>query len=333
MKLISFDIGMKNLAFAVIEQNNSSKTILYWNVINLIKEQAHCYISSCKKDVYKSCLYHGRPVNMCERHLSFYDTLKKISNKLPNITSTDTDQPTTILTELTTVKTINCLNVPIDDLRMSLINKLDTVILPIVFKENIEKVVLESQPVFRNPRMKAIADSIYMWFLIRCKNDGQIVKTINYVSATNKLKKYAEELIFESESERYAATKNKAVFVVSEYLKNNTNDNNTKWLQVFNNYKKQDDLADCLLQGFYYLDNIKEIAEKNAAKATKKNNKNIKKNIKPIEDLSIGDNIDDISNKTTKKNNKKKIIKPIEDLSIVDNIEGNTATKRKHKKK
>jgi len=276
MKLISFDIGMKNLAFAVIEVVNNTKNIIHWDVINLIKEPPHCYINSCKKDVIKSCLYSGKYVFMCENHLNFYDILKSVSIKHCN---NGIDK----LSELSNVKHINCVNINIDDLRMSLIKHLDYVILPLIFKENIEKVVLESQPVFRNPRMKAIADSIYMWFLIRCKNDARIVKTINYVSASNKLKKYAEELASANESERYNATKNKAILVVAEYLKQK---NDTKWLTHYNKFRKQDDLADCLLQGFYYLDNIKEIADKIVQKTNKKANKKIKiikkKNNAPI---------------------------------------------------
>ena len=266
MKLISFDIGIKNLAFAIIEQLdynlNPNKKILSWKIINLIKDPEHCYISTCKKDVIKSCNYIDKTIFMCEKHLPYYDTLKSTNNSL---------------SELSSVKHINCLNVDIDDLRLAIVTKLDEIVLPLIQSENVEAVALENQPSMKNPRMKAVADCIYMWMLLRCKVDAKIVKTINYISPSNKLKKYAEELIGETEKDVYNATKDKAIVVVTEYLKNNSE---TIWLEYFNTFKKQDDLSDCLLQGFYYLDNIKELEEIANKKAIKKANKKNKDNDK-----------------------------------------------------
>jgi hypothetical protein len=299
MKLISFDIGIRNLAFTIIEQlpttENTDKKILHWNIINLIKDPEHCYITTCKKPVIKSCIYmDDNTIFMCEKHLPYYDTLKSTNNPL---------------SELSNVKHINCLNVDIDDLRMAIITKLDSIVLPLINSEQVEAVALENQPSMKNPRMKAVADCIYMWFLLRCKVDAKIVKTINYISPSNKLKKYAEELIGETEKEVYNATKDKAIVVVTEYLKNS---GETVWLEYFNTFKKQDDLADCLLQGFYYLDNVKDIADKATKKANKKKTKKATKKTKTDVEPPITETVE-VSEDPKKRKKKTKMVKEIID--------------------
>ena len=50
MKIISWDVGIKNLAYCIIELNSdNTKKILHWNIINLIPENEHCFIKTCKK--------------------------------------------------------------------------------------------------------------------------------------------------------------------------------------------------------------------------------------------------------------------------------------------
>ena len=41
MKLISFDIGIKNLAYCIFDIDNTSIKIVDWNVLNLIKSLDH----------------------------------------------------------------------------------------------------------------------------------------------------------------------------------------------------------------------------------------------------------------------------------------------------
>ena len=225
MKIISWDVGIKNLAYCIIEYDEivQQKTILYWNIINLIPENEHCYISTCKKPVIKSCTYHGKNICWCEKHAELYSIIcKKENNKFSDTT----------LSKPINVKTINCNNINIDDLRISMINKLDMIILPIVYTENIDTILIENQPTLKNPRMKAIADTLYTWALIRCKLDSKIVSNIHLISPGNKLKKYAEELI--NVENKYKSTKLKAIEVVKEYLNNCTTEQWYNHLLKFN---------------------------------------------------------------------------------------------------
>ena len=174
MKVLSFDVGIKNLAYCCVEYNNSaeicSKRIFAWNIINLIPENPHCYISSCKKPVTQTCMYHGHPVNWCTKHSSIYATLNKTANKENGE-----------LTKPTNVHIVNCKTIDTDDLRKSIIKNLDMQILPIIFKHGIDYVLIENQPVKKNPLMKQVMDTLYCWFLIRCICDRQVLKKIHLI--------------------------------------------------------------------------------------------------------------------------------------------------------
>ena len=41
MKIISIDVGIKNLAMCILETNNSSFDIKFWDVINLCEEKIY----------------------------------------------------------------------------------------------------------------------------------------------------------------------------------------------------------------------------------------------------------------------------------------------------
>lgn len=277
MRVISWDVGIKNLAFCCIEYNYDnqeseivSKTILEWNIINLIPDQEQCLISTCKKPVVHGCQYHGKDIFWCAKHNSFYSKLKILAQ-----------EDTINLTKPYTVKSINCNNIDIEMLRSSLVYKLDIIILPIIYKLNIDYVLIENQPALRNPRMKAIADMLYAWFLIRCVNDSRIVKSIHFISPSNKLKSYAEELNL-SEN-KYRSTKLKSIDVVSEYLNNNKLNN---WINHINTFNKKDDLCDSLLQGFYWIDKNKpKVPKIKVIKEKVKKTKKLKKTNEQVIDI------------------------------------------------
>lgn len=238
MKLISFDIGIRNLAYCCMDD---AKHILDWDIINIIPEQPKCYISTCKKIPTKTCFYLNTNINWCDNHNSIYNTFKSIAKENE-------------LTKPTNVHIINCKNIGTDNLRKAIIRKLDLNILPLVYKHNIEYILLENQPVKKNPLMKQVMDTIYCWILIRCINDSNIIKKIHLISPSNKLKQYAEQLnTHEDNAEKYKATKNLSIDVVKDYLKTNKSDDLEKHL---NKYNKKDDLCDSLLQGFYWIDKV-----------------------------------------------------------------------------
>jgi len=138
--------------------------------------------------------------------------------------------------------TETCKNVKIDKLKLELIKQLDKKILPILFKNKINIVLIENQPSYKNPKMKAISDTLYSWFLIRGINDFKTVEKLTYMSPFDKNK------IFNNIKIKYNYNQNKinSILIANDLLNNN-------WKDYLNNNKKKDDLADCYLQAIVYL--------------------------------------------------------------------------------
>jgi len=179
MKVISFDVGIKNLAYCCISVIDGVRRMFEWDIINLLDDNV-----SCK-----------------------------------------------------TVKT--------DVLRMSIVNKLDKIIYPLMFVHKIDHVLIENQPVKMNPKMKQVMDTLYCWFLIRCVKDLGIVEHIHLICPSNKLRKYVE-----SKGLDYKKTKKMSVEVVNKYI----NDNELKCLRKhLDKFSKKDDLCDCFLQCLFWI--------------------------------------------------------------------------------
>lgn len=110
----------------------------------------------------------------------------------------------------------------------------------------IDIVLIENQPVQKNPTMKTIQIVVYTYFIYKKVTNADI-QSVVFVSA-NKKNKLAEKFDIDvSGSTKYARTKKKAVLVTKEILQNDF-----RWTTFFNGHKKKDDLADCFLQLLSY---------------------------------------------------------------------------------
>ena len=57
MKILSFDVGIKNLAYCLIESTNSNKfSIIKWDVINLCGSEPVCNQIILKKKCKMNCV-------------------------------------------------------------------------------------------------------------------------------------------------------------------------------------------------------------------------------------------------------------------------------------
>ena len=105
-------------------------------------------------------------------------------------------------------------------------------------------VIVENQPSLKNPTMKSIQMMVFSYFLIR----GECSK-LEMINARNKLKVYKGPKISCDIKDKYKRNK----FLAIEYCKEMIKNEKEEFIELYNNSKKKDDLADSYLQGIYYI--------------------------------------------------------------------------------
>lgn len=256
MKIISIDVGIKNLSFCLF----SDSTIIKWDNIDLssVKEVRQCCINSCKKTpkfVKYECYYcatHSKNQLFIKTPKELlHKTLKK--TKLPELNSlldkyipgSPTNLKKTEIYNLFEefVKT-NCLEdiVSLDATKLSIVTigrnitqKFDT-----IFEDdlaNIQLCIIENQIGPLAVKMKTIQGMISQYFIMRNHNID-----IQFVNASNKLKEFV------TKKTDYKERKKLGVSHCFELIEDS-------WKPFFSSHKKKDDLADCYLQGIWYIKN------------------------------------------------------------------------------
>lgn len=287
MKILSWDVGIINLAYCLIDFESDTKwEIIDWGIINLTnRDKIKCDV--CKKNPTFSqdinniikyyckthakkidqnapefenlfnennlsndnccCLFKKEPCqkkikynysNKCYCNTHAKSEYKKIQNKY----------------KLKKISKKSVGSMGIDVLRLKLISELEkrTNLL------DVQSVLIENQPTLRNPKMKAISSTIYDYYLIRGIFDKERtnsnIETVKYMSPSNKLK-LAEEgdtqkliKLKGDLAKTYKLTKSLGIKYCRKMIEKYDN-----WKTFFDNTKKKDDLADCFLQGMYYL--------------------------------------------------------------------------------
>jgi hypothetical protein len=273
MLILSFDVGIKNLAYSIIKYNDDNTIeILEWNVINLLKDvfdnQKKCDNCS-KKANFKSkneefhfCKKHKKNINK-EKPLELekfdkkldkcsLDKCKKKVKYLCNGKKICASHKVLLLKEynknykLQKIKLLNCKNFPINDLLIKIIKIFNEKYIQFLL---VDIVLIELQPVLKGPKMKTISNHIYSYFLINGVTNSQLnMSNVYYINASNKLK-FCQEKI-DLDISKYKNRKKVAILntiFVLDSLKQE------KFTEFFNLSKKKDDLSDCLLQCLYYL--------------------------------------------------------------------------------
>ena len=282
MKVLSWDVGIINLAYCMIEYKDNDWKILDWGIINLTnRESMKCLKcgknASCFNDINNNIKYY------CKKHLPKNETPPEfeelcILNK-DNICSWKTEKnecckkskykigdqfycnshAKTVYKKIVDQYKIKPLkrkstsSISIDELKFKLIERLET--LTSFMDANV--ILIENQPSLKNPKMKAISSTLYDYFLIRGIFDKEITKSnitrVKFMSPSNKLK-LADEgdtkklvKLKGNDAKTYKLTKSLGIKYCKEMIEPYNN-----WKVVFNSHKKKDDLADSFLQGMYY---------------------------------------------------------------------------------
>ena len=217
MKYLSFDVGIKNLAFCSLDDN---KKILDWGIINLDKNpicQCGLQKECCKSSTFIVTLDNGDIKYSCTTHTKKYKKKKKMN------TSRDIFNLSKIM--------INELNSHEDFL-------------------NHEVICIENQPALKNPTMKTVQMILYSYFMIEGATKDTPVNEVHMINARNKLKVYKGPEVECKFTDKYK--KNKYLSV--EYTKLMILEEDNKFIELFTESKKKDDLADAYLQGIYFIE-------------------------------------------------------------------------------
>lgn len=265
MKVLSIDIGIKNLAYVILEHHESLDIfdIQKWNVINLCNKIPSCSI--CKnpakfhKDFNYYCTKHSKNT---EYKIPTINTKTLPKQNFKNIISianenniefdksiTKNDLIELILdhinnTCLNVIEILNANNINLIDLGINLKKEFNQLFSSLDL-DTIDIIILENQISPIANRMKTIQGMIAQYF-IDCGNYN-----IEFMSAANKLK-----LFNNNKKTTYSERKKLGIHYTQELLLKKNMDSH---LEYFNKNNKKDDLADCFLQGIYYLSTFNKL--------------------------------------------------------------------------
>ena len=116
--------------------------------------------------------------------------------------------------------------------------------------DNHEIICIENQPALKNPTMKSIQMLLYSYFMIEGVTKDKSVEQVHMINARNKLKVYNGPPVECNIKEKYKRNK----YLSVEYTKNMILQQDKKFIDLFDESKKKDDLADAYLQGIYFID-------------------------------------------------------------------------------
>jgi hypothetical protein len=220
MKVLSWDVGIYNLSYCILEQNDENKEdikIIDWDIVNLVDNE------EMKKN--RPLLFENIPKKLYEKPQLLNVDLVVIENQ-PSLKNPQMKSIQMILYSYFLIlgKVIGN-----GDNTTGYIQKID-------FCSASNKLKVYNGPVIvleeKSSRRKK-------------KVEEDIVQNIE-IKEPEKVKK--------ASSVKYADKKRLAIEHAKYFLK----DNNIDYIDFFNNHKKNDDLADSFLQGLYYIKNLKK---------------------------------------------------------------------------
>lgn len=273
MKILSIDVGIKNLAFCLFEKSENSDyfKITKWDTVNISEQHEiqNCIfidkIGLCnkpakfKKDDQCFCLKHSKKQNYqiptSEIKPSFINKQKiqklfEIADKYgvkypPKIKKVDLVTSINDYVKekyLQEIEVKKAADVDLYNIGINIKTHFDK-----LFSDEvcIDSVIIENQISPIATRMKTIQGMLVQYFVMSSIN----VKNVEFISASNKLKDCDIK-----EKSKYSDRKKLGI---AKCLEKITTDNRfSDKLEYFNAHKKKDDLADSFLQGLWFLSTL-----------------------------------------------------------------------------
>jgi hypothetical protein len=281
--ILSWDVGIKHLAYNLSEYiqdqetNKINLTIKQWGIINLALEKCDfcdkdgLYLFEEDKKYY--CSEHCKKLRA--KHFCYvekcYDKAK-YHIEVPEVNKymCDTHGPKVYAFDSAT-----------ELLKLKLIEKLD-----LINFQDFQYVLIENQPTFKNPKMKAIADTLYSWFLIRKIVDAKtlLAENIRLISPGRKNTLFVPKVVKKSKEDESDSVSIPKKLTYQEGKKLSIefcyNIITPEWTTFLKEFSKKDDLADCLLQGYSFFVMLIEENNKKIKRDLRQENSRINKEIK-----------------------------------------------------
>jgi len=276
-KILSFDVGIKNLAYCLMSKTEEVYKIYNWGIINIADGIVELNNNS-EVDTIFITDYKKLKINELKSYMTKYN-LDTIGNKKDLLYRCEV-----FLKDKKLLKLKKCRGMDLSDIGEILYQQLQQY--PDFLE--VDYIVIENQPVLKNPTMKSIQMILYSYFLFeKMKQLDKYQYQIKLISAKNKLKVYdGPEIkhLYNLKSD-YALTKKLGI----EYCKYMIRDD-IEQLNYLTTHDKKDDLCDSFLQGAYFITkNIKPPKKKKEKNEKNENNSNTKINKKQKEIPTITD--------------------------------------------
>ena len=272
MKVLSIDVGIKNLAFCLFEKPEGLEHffIKKWDIVN-ISEQETFNCKECnkpakfKKDDQCYCLKHSKkqPLQIPgpEQKLAFINKQKiqKLyeiadSHKIvyePKCKKVDLIKKINDYISsnyLENVISIKAADVDLFHIGLHIKNKFNKLF---ENEEIIDHVIIENQISTIATRMKTIQGMIVQYFIM----SSIVVGHMEFISSANKLKDCDKK-----EKSTYSDRKKLGISKCLEIITNDFRFN--EHVDYFTKHKKKDDLADSFLQGIHFIHLLEKVEPK-----------------------------------------------------------------------
>ena len=274
MKILSIDVGIKNLAFCLFEKQLDSEhfKITKWDTINISeKDSLKCCFEEknkllCNKPAkYKKsnkcyCLKHAKKqpfqIPLAEHKPGFINKQKiqklfEIANKhmIPYDMKIKKIDLSSLINEyitqhyFTCIENTNASDVKLLDIGINIKTHFDK----LFSQENaINYVIIENQISPIATRMKTIQGMLVQYFVM----SEVVIDNIEFISASNKLKECNIK-----QKTTYSERKKMGIAKCLEMISSDFRF--TEHLDYFNTHKKKDDLSDSFLQGIWFINEKK----------------------------------------------------------------------------
>jgi hypothetical protein len=288
MKLLSVDVGIKNLSFCLFDIDEGEKEkgskirILKWDNIDLSEKTS----LTCS-ELDKAGLICGKPATLCMTNKCFclkhskkqpyirlqpdlkpaflnkqkVQTLLEIVKKYNIVSNTTATAKKPDLIALinqfvlekcfTEVCKSNATKIDLVTIGRNLQHKFDELFYPISSssaKINIDTIIIENQIGPIANKMKTIQGMLAQYFIMKNNNIN-----IEFISASNKLKEFTPINTETGKPEKLDYKQRKQLGVKTSLNFVDTDPRFSEWSDFLHKHSKKDDLSDCFLQGIWYI--------------------------------------------------------------------------------